>query len=147
MRDGGMAIREKRALFRLSDHFILSYLGLDEQDINSAIKQLTYDSVPKNLFPSIENQQEPNDINVSMFGLAFHARESIPVDSHLSLSFRRTGWSNELRAVSKVAYCKRLGDQRRYKVGVKFKYMTKDDIAFLENYIVDRLQAGFKQHD
>lgn len=135
-----MAIYEKRQLFRVKDSIVISYLGLNSQEVSHAIEQLNNPALSKNLFPSISKDQEPVDANVSVFGLAFQTHEVIPADTNLSMIFRLSSMKTSIYAVSSVSYCKKAEGNNCYQVGVKFRYMSKEDVRILEDYIVDELQ-------
>lgn len=141
-----MAIVEKRQLFRLNDDIRLSYLRLNDEEVNDAINQLSTTSDSKNLFPQIEESQETLNSNITVFGLSFPSKESFIENTHLSLSVLLSSAREPIYAVGKVAYCKFNQEKSNYKIGVRFKFMAKEDMQVLEEYLVDKLQEGLSKH-
>lgn len=142
-----MAIVEKRQLFRLNDDIRLRYFRLNDEDVNDAINQLsTASDSPKNLFPKIDETQDTLNTNITVFGLSFPCNESFLENTHLTLSVLLSAAKHPIHAVGKVAYCKFNQEKSHYKIGVRFKFMAKEDMQVLEEYLVEKLQEGLSKH-
>lgn len=141
-----MAIVEKRQLFRLDDDLCISYRQLENEDVNEAIKQLSLVNHKKSLFPKIEPDQQPTKSNITVFGISFFAKSALVENSHISLAFLLSASPQPLYAVGQVAYCKFYSDKKKYKIGVRFKFLPKPDMQLLEEYLVLKLQEGMSKH-
>lgn len=140
-----MAIVEKRQLFRLNAEIIVNSRRLNDEDVNEAIQQLSQTHHRKNLFPKINPDDKPIKTNITIFGLSYFAKTSLLENSHLSIAIKLDTVPHPLLAVGQVAYCKYLPEESCYRVGVRFKFMSKPDMQALENYLVLKLQEGMAE--
>lgn len=141
-----MAIIEKRQLFRLNDDIQVSYLRLNDEDVNEAIRQLSETKNRKRLFPKLDEAQEAIQTNITVFGISFFSKTSMMENSHVSLTFKLSESKQPLYAVGQIAYCKFQPERNEYRLGVKFKFLTKPDMQRLEDYLVTKLQQGMTQY-
>lgn len=141
-----MAIVEKRQLFRLNDQIKVKYANLNDEDVNQAIEQLSHSDSRMSLFPTIKANEPAIKTNITVYGLSFFANTSLLEDTFITLAFILSASPHPIYAVGQVAYCKYDYQEKRYKVGVRFKYLSKPDMQLLEDYLVTKLQHGMSKH-
>jgi len=74
--------------------------------------------------------------NLSEGGIKFDAEGFLPLASHLFVEMNLPAMSKTIKAISKIAWIKKLPAGEKYEVGSHFLAMTSEDEALMSQFIV-----------
>ncbi|MFH1593531.1 MAG: PilZ domain-containing protein [Candidatus Omnitrophota bacterium] len=73
--------------------------------------------------------------NLSKGGVRFNCDKFVPLSCHLTIEINLNKLSKPVKAVSKVAWIKKLPAGDNYEIGSEFLAVTKEDNAMISNYM------------
>lgn len=75
--------------------------------------------------------------NISEGGVCFNSKEFISLACRMVIEFSIPTIAKPVKAITKVAWIRRIPNSESYELGNQFLDMTKEDKAHVANYIKD----------